>query len=102
MAAIKITPTVGRMVLYVPGDEEPIPHMPGEPLAALVAKVNDDGTLNLGIFDANGKNWPRTSVVLVQDGEPQPPPPFCKWMAYQVGQAAKTEALEKQLAGKKK
>ena len=93
-----IKPTVGRIVHFYPAGHEPMPKTPGEPLAAIVTCVWSDTCVNLGIFDANGGTWNKTSVLLVQDGEPKPEGGnYCTWMPYQLGQAAKTEALEKQL-----
>lgn len=92
--ATKIKPTVGRVVHYheSPGD-------PGKEQAALIAYVHSDNCINLAVFDVNGLNYSRTSVPLVQDGEPIPTAGgFATWMPYQVGQAAKTEQLEKELA----
>ncbi len=91
-----IKPTVGRVVWFYPKGGES-----SQPLAALVAHVWSDTCVNLAIFDANGKPMmdPPTSVLLVQDGNERPSGgPFCEWMPYQKGQAAKTEQLEKQVA----
>ncbi|MBF5006826.1 hypothetical protein ISG32_21500 [Diaphorobacter sp. NR2-3-3-1] len=47
-------------------------------------------------MDANGNAHSRTSVPLVQDGDSCPANGYyCEWMPYQKGQAAKTEAAEK-------
>jgi hypothetical protein len=40
------------------------------------------------------------SLILVQAGEPPPAHVHAQWMDYQKGQAAKTEALGQQLAGR--
>ena len=84
----KILPTVGRVVLFAPsrltGDGR-FAHIDGrKPLAAIVPHVFGDG---------NGMSHSRTSVPLVQEGEPKPEHGyFCSWMPYQVGQAAKAAA----------
>lgn len=80
-----IEPTLGRVVHYHPKDE------PGERHAAMIAKVNADGTVNLGCLTDNGVHYSAQNVTLVQDGEPNTGQ--CEWMAYQKGQAAKTEEL---------
>ena len=91
-----IKPTVGRVVLYraVAGN----PAFPADAdHAALVAKVNDDGTLNLGVLDTHGTHHAMRNVPLVQDGETVPAGHYAKWMEFQLGQAAKTAAVERQL-----
>lgn len=99
--ATKIKPTVGRVVLYVPGPGDHANE--GQPHAATVAFVHDDNLVNLSIVDANGMQYSRTHIPLVQDvqdGAPLPAPHgYCHWMPYQVGQAAKTEELETKLSG---
>lgn len=92
--SITINPTVGRVVWFYDGSTA----QPG-PYAAIVAFVHDPRMVNLAVFDANGVPCWRTSVPLVQDGDERPHGPYCEWMPYQKGQAAKTEALEKQIAG---
>lgn len=94
-----IKPTVGRVVLFYPRG-----HQPNEqPHAAIIAHVWSDTCVNLAIFDANGQPYPpgHTSILLVQPGSEVPSGGnYCTWMPYQVGQAAKTEELEKKLADK--
>lgn len=92
-----IKPTVGRIVWYHPGAEDPGPYPDGQPLAAIVTHVWTETCINLAIFDANGNPYSRTSVLLVQDGYPVPSACYAEWMPYQKGQAAKTEALESKL-----
>lgn len=86
-----IIPTVGRVVLFHPSANET--------LAAIVAYVHSPGMLNIGYFDVNGVAKSATSVPLIQDGDERPQAYYAEWMPYQKGQAAKTEALEKQVAG---
>ena len=95
--APSITPTVGRVVLYTP----PYLHEgEDEKHAAQIAKVLPNGTLNLGILSANGNHYARQGVPLIQDGEIKPDGGnYAEWMTYQKGQAAKTEELEKKIAG---
>ena len=93
-----IKPTIGRVVWYHPQNAEP----DDQPNAALVAYVWSDTLVNLAVFDSNGSAYNKSSVFLYQgDGEP-PSSSYCEWMPYQQGQAAKTEALEKQLQEKQK
>jgi hypothetical protein len=94
-----IKPSVGRVVLYRPAPGENICKPDdGAPLAAVVARVWNDHVVNLGVFDANGVSVGRTSVALRQPGEPVPAiGSYAEWMPYQIGQAAKTEALQAQV-----
>ena len=87
-----IKPSVGRVVWYYedPGQTQPF--------AAIIAYVHSDTRVNLSVFDADGRQYASTGVQLLQDGQDTVPYPFCKWMPYQVGQAAKTEELEKKLS----
>lgn len=92
-----ITPTNGRVVLYHPGGFDSITqHDKAKPLAAMIAHVWNDRMVNLIVFDSNGQPHGRTSVPLMQDGDATDQPgAYCEWMPYQKGQAAKTEAAEK-------
>jgi len=88
-----IKPTIGRVVWYWPGankDSE-------QPWAALIAHVHSDSMVNLAVFDANGNASSMSSVPLYQGEGERPSGSHCQWMPYQQDQAAKTEALEKQL-----
>ena len=89
-----ITPTVGRVVHYVCGPNDGSAPADGSSLAAIVAAVNADGTVNLAVFGSNGNLQPRLNVTLVQEGESAPADEgYAQWMPYQLGQAAKTEAV---------
>lgn len=84
----KIPPTVGRVVWYYRDRAS-------TPLAATIAYVYDGGSLiNIGYLDEKGAHNSATSVRLLQEGEEAPGEPHCRWMPYQVGQAAKTEQAE--------
>jgi hypothetical protein len=86
-----IQPTQGRVILYTPDSNDGITKS-GPQLAAIVAAVNEDGTVNLAVFDANGSPAQRQNVVVVQEDEDSPEAGgFASWMPYQLGQAAKTE-----------
>jgi hypothetical protein len=90
-----ISPSPGRVVWFYPAGKQDEP-----PLAAMVVCVWSDTCVNLVIFDKSGNpiKDPPTSILLVQDDNPVPTGGhYCTWMPYQKGQAAKTEALEKQL-----
>ena len=99
-----IKPTVGRVVWFYGAPSHPdfhnlSPAHPGrEPLAAIVTHVWNDKMVNLVVFNMDGLSFGQQSVRLVQDGESHDGEArWCEWMPYQKGQAAKTEALEKQL-----
>lgn len=84
----RINPTVGRVVHYFDSTEAT------RPLAGVICYVHSDTMVNLTVFTQNGDPVGRTSVSLVQEGEPKPLGHRCEWMPYQKGQAAKTEELE--------
>ena len=89
-----IKPTVGRVVLLHnrPGNQA------GGPEAALITYVHGDRCINVGGFNAQGSTISATSVSLLQDDDQARTSMYAAWMTYQKGQAAKTEALEAQLA----
>ena len=94
-----IKPTIGRVVWYHPpfiadsGSNELT-------YAAIVCYVHSDTLINIAFFDANGNAKSNTSVELFQGEGARPAHGYAEWMPYQQGQAAKTEALEKQIAEK--
>lgn len=97
--AMKIQPTVGRMIWYHPDDTYPgVRPADGQPLSATIAAVNEDGTLNLGTFDAIGGAIDRQNVPLIQDVEDIPTVgQYAEWMPYQMGQAKlQVQATEQQ------
>lgn len=99
-----IIPTVGRVVWFRPknmvfrDDVGNVLHHDGiAPLAAIVAYVHSDTVVNLAVTDHVGRQFPITSVSLLQDGEPtENLGCYAEWMPYQKGQAAKTEAAEQE------
>lgn len=98
-----ITPTVGRVVyFYVKESKYDFGHcfIAGKPHTALIVYVHSDKLINVTAFDTNGKQYPFTSVELVQDGGQSSGEFWCEWMPFQKGQAQKTEALEKELTAK--
>lgn len=94
-----IQPTVGRVVWFYPAECGPT----DQPWTASIAYVYSDTEINIGGFTRNGEHFSRLHVRLVQDGAKEPERgsrDYCVWMPYQRGQAAKAEALEKQIADK--
>ena len=89
-------PTVGRVVWFWPAPDEQLA-LPrsGQPLAAHVAAVSEDGsTVNLQVIDANGYANACQDVPFVQ---PNCLPPafggsYAEWMPYQRAQHAKNES----------
>jgi hypothetical protein len=81
-------PTIGRVVYYYHTGVD-------KEMAAMVCDVVGPLTVNLGVLNHNGSGGgvvgvPHTSV---SGGKP----PCWDWMPFQKGQAAKTEALQKEL-----
>lgn len=74
-----IAPTVGRDVLFTPATDDTISRHGDQPLAAKIAYVHDDGTVNLAVFDAKGNSTARTSVPLVQGDADRPEAFFAEW-----------------------
>lgn len=93
-----ITPTPGRIVWFYPAEFDGIGRLGKEPLAAIVAGAHNDHQVNLAVFDAYGGMQQRTNVHLVQPDEDRPNGAHATWMPYQLGQMAKTEQVEAQLA----
>jgi hypothetical protein len=91
-----IKPTIGRVLWYHPVGST----AEEQPLAAVVAHMWSDTCVNLAVFNANGEARNATSVLLYQGEGERPSSNYAEWMPYQQGQAAKTEAAEKQLADK--
>lgn len=87
-----ISPTVGRVVLFVPGQDMygfGYSLSAGAQHAATVAYVHSDRCVNLSVTDSNGKQFARTSVTLRQPEDPIPSAgDYCEWMPYQVQTAA--------------
>ncbi len=63
---------VGTAVWYVPGHEDTIACEPGQPLAAIVARVLDGDRCNLLVVDAEGRACTRTNVPFVDQDGPGP------------------------------
>jgi hypothetical protein len=89
-----ITPTIGRVVWVI----RPLESLDiKQPEVGLVTYVHGDHCINVAGFNSNGTPFTLTSLWLVQDDEAKPEGNFACWMPYQKGQAAKSEALEKQI-----
>ncbi len=88
-----IEPTVGRVILYRPLDEgdEETRH------AAIISQVNDDETINIGVFSWVGELYHRQNVVIVQDPDEMVKNGQCNWMPYQIGQAGKADKISSDL-----
>ena len=86
---MKITPTVGRVVLFRPFDQD---YDHDKRHAATIAQVNVDGTLNLGVLNDYGVSQAEQNITLVQ-GDDKPGYGQAEWIPYQKSQAAKTESV---------
>lgn len=95
-----IKPTNGRVVLFQPGTTfKGVQLDPAQLLTAHVVHVFDDRMINLLVLDSYGTRYPVSSVQLLQEGDVPWSDTWAEWMPYQKGQAAKTEAAERQAAG---
>lgn len=89
-----INPTVGRILYYTPGVDDPWMSRQYAPFAAIIARVNSDNTVNLGVLDGSGHCNPRPNVTLIQGALiAEPEKAYCTWMDYQRGQAARSDEL---------
>lgn len=94
MSSIK--PTPGRVVWYYPSTNDELTTLNDQPLAAHVAAVHADGAVNLAVLDAYG-TWHRRQRVALHDSfDETSGGGYAAWMPYQLGQAAKTEAVTAQ------
>ncbi len=91
-----IKPTVGRVVLFTPAKQADRRTDKSQPLAAFVAYVHGDRSVNLTVFEQTGNPAMagHINVPLLQDDDPPRENGFyATWMPYQKGQAAKYEQL---------
>ena len=100
-----IKPTIGRVVLFHPNHSDygvakyQDAHGNAVTHAAIIAHVWSDTCVNLTVFDSNGAPYSKTSVQLIQGDEPRVDERgYATWMQYQLGQAAKTEIVQAELA----
>jgi len=87
-----IEPTVGRIVHY----RHPARLPSANPQAAVITDCRPgDDYIDVIVFSKQHGATP-VNYVLLWQGEGTPPSgiPYCEWMPYQKGQAAKTESLE--------
>lgn len=86
-----IVPTVGRVVLYYPGDDiraRRAPYQPNDqPWKADVTYVWNDRLVNLMVVTPDGTPFGVINATLVQEGDAIPNGSYCTWMAWQLGQA---------------
>ena len=84
-----IKPTIGRVVWYYPENAQ----LSDQPFPALVCYVHSDEIINVAGFDANGLQFAKTSVPLIQDEAKyrEQKNRFACWMPYQKAQAEKTD-----------
>jgi hypothetical protein len=88
-----IEPTVGRIVHYRP------PYVHEAPLAAIVAGVHNERSVNLLVIHDDGSTFPALEVALLQDDDSVPEgEPYAEWMPFQKGQVPGSSAVEQRLA----
>ena len=83
----KITPTVGRNVLFFrAGGDDPKPLGVG-----LIAGVNEDGTIHVHVFEKGGDTGYHSAMPIFNAGEGKDASlaAWCEWMPYQHKEAAK-------------
>lgn len=87
---VKIPPTIGRVVWFVPSGSD-VEHPDHQPYRADICHVNADGTINIAYNEHDGSPGVAQNVHLHQEGEglPDGVGGYCMWMPYQQGQAKK-------------
>lgn len=83
-----IEPSVGRIVWVF--------HLTSTPLAGIITSVISNEEITVTVFDL-GHERHQKMPLLQTDADYKGETPYATWMPYQKGQAAKTEALEKEL-----
>lgn len=81
-----IRPTVGRVVWYHPGPNDPPAVDASQPHAAMISHVENERRVNLLVVDSSGLIYRRLSAPLAQDAD-KPEKGGAQWMPFQVGQA---------------
>lgn len=85
-----IKPALGRVVWFTPAQSDSMPTDEGK-CVGIVVKVWHDRMVNLTVFDANGNQYSRTSVALLQDDDkPLSMGYYAEWMSYQKELAQKS------------
>lgn len=91
-----IPPTVGRVVWFEPNGSEQCLNwkcLPEQPMSAQVVYVHSDDLVNLAVLDHGGAPRAIENVPLLQGDAAAPESGwYCRWMPYQLGQAAKVPA----------
>jgi hypothetical protein len=102
-----IKPTIGRKLYYNHGGDQTVNVMdPSQPIDATIIYVHPENAaapdqyfLNLYVVDHGGVAQLKSHVPLIQgDAVADSNIPHAYWMPYQLGQAAKTDAVEAQAA----
>lgn len=78
-----IAPTVGRVVWYHPGPNDPWASRTAEFQAAIIAAVFSDTDINLMVIAPDGTTYQRQHVYLCQEGNEAPANGYAEWMPYQ-------------------
>lgn len=94
-----IKPTIGRVVWFWPDPNWEGVLAVDQPWKADIVFVHTDNLVNVAGFRHDGEPFKQGTVLLYQDEGPVPKGVHAQWMPYQKGQAAKTETLERQVAG---
>ena len=94
-----IAPSIGRVVWVRNRAGVSEAH---QPEAGFIVHVHADGLINVGGFNQIGTPFAATSIPLRQDDDAPPKGCYAEWMPYQIGQAAKTEQLQAQMAQQQK
>jgi hypothetical protein len=97
----RIEPTIGRVVWFWPRTYMATDSgnmSVNQPYTAQVCFLYKNGHINVAGYKHDGSPFTALDVTLRQDGDEMPQGPYAEWMPYQKGQAAKTEALEKQVS----
>lgn len=95
-----IQPTIGRSLhFYLANNTAGFAGRGGEKFAAILAGVNENGTINVCVFDHNGQPFPKQGLRLVQEGDDVPPGDYLCWMPFQVSQVPASAALVARIDG---
>jgi hypothetical protein len=74
----------GHLVWFTPHKDDPMFHPDIlQKLTATVAYVHNPRVVNLNVLDQNGMSHARGSVLLLNEGDPQPSPDECMFAVRQ-------------------